>query len=110
MGIFLQVSLGDYDTKNYCDNIALSSLPTAQTSEAYHKYSIPISSFNCEFPQSNISSVGFQNVNGEAAFFCLDDIVISGGTNSGGFSSGASSSSLNSKSNSGDVASGGGRM
>ncbi|BDA41289.1 hypothetical protein COCOBI_02-0690 [Coccomyxa sp. Obi] len=104
----LRVSLGDYDTKEYCDNIALSSLTTTQNSGAYHKYSIPISSFNCGFPQSNISSVGFQNVKGQAASFCLDDIVISGGASSGGLSSGASSSDSNS--NYGVVASGGRRM
>ena len=104
----MQVSLGDFDTEVYCDNIALSSLTTTETSGAYNKYSIPISSFNCEFAQSNISSVGFQNVNGQATSFCLDNIVISGGTSFGDLSSGASNS--NSDSNYGVVVSGGRRM
>jgi hypothetical protein len=89
-----QVSLGNYNTKQYCDNIQLSSLTPVQTSGAYHKFSIPISSFHCSIGQSSLSQLGFQNVNGQAASFCLDDVAIAGGgsnsnSNSGGGATGA---------------------
>ena len=78
----MQVSLGNYNTKQYCDNIDLSSLSPAQQQGSYHQFSIPVSSFQCSFAQSSISQVGFQNKEGQAASFCLDDIQIVGGSSS----------------------------
>ena len=75
----LQVSLGEYNTKQYCNNIALSDLTPAQSSGNCHQFSIPISNFDCGFSQSSITQIGFQNVEGHSASICLDEIQIVGG-------------------------------
>ena len=89
----MQVSLGNYNTKQYCDNIDLSSLSPVQRQGGYHQFSIPITSFKCSFAQSSITQVGFQNVEGQAASFCLDDIQIVGASSGGSSSSQAAISS-----------------
>ena len=57
----IQVSLGEYNTKQYCDNIDLSTLSSVQQQGSYHQFSIPISSFHCGFAQSSITQVSLQS-------------------------------------------------
>ena len=80
----MQVSAGNYDDKKYCSAVKTSSLSPVQKQGTYAKFSIPISSFQCPFPATQITQIGFQNSEGQLVSFCLDEIVIVGGGNGSG--------------------------
>jgi len=79
-----QVSAGNYDDKKYCSGLKTSSLTPVQKQGNYAQFSIPISSFQCPFPATQITQIGFQNSDGQLVSFCLDQIVIVGGGNGSG--------------------------
>ncbi len=80
----VQVSVGDYDDKKYCSAVKTSSLTPVQKQGTYAQFSIPISSFQCPFPATQITQIGFQNSDGQLVSFCLDEIVLVGGGNGSG--------------------------
>lgn len=59
-----QVSAGNYDNKQYCSAQQTGSLTPVQKQGNYAHFSIPISSFQCPFPASQITQIGFQNTAG----------------------------------------------
>ena len=77
-----QVSLGNYDKKQYCSAVRTGSLTPAAREGPYARFSVPISAFQCPFPASGISQVGFQNSAGQAVAFCLDEVAITSGGSS----------------------------
>ena len=52
-----QVGLGNYDNKQYCASVKTGSLSSVERQGLYAKFSVPISSFSCPFPQDQISQV-----------------------------------------------------
>ncbi|CAL5225943.1 g8740 [Coccomyxa viridis] len=80
----LSVSVGDYDDKKYCSAVKISSLTPVQKQGTYAQFSIPITSFQCPFPATQITQIGFQNSDGQLVSFCLDEIVLVGGGNGSG--------------------------
>ena len=77
-----QVSLGNYDKKQYCSSVRLGSLTPAAREGTYAQFVIPISAFQCPFAASGISQIRLQNSAGQAVAFCLDEIAITSGSSS----------------------------
>ncbi len=53
------MGLGNYDNKHYCASVKTGSLSSVERQGLYAKFSVPISSFSCPFPQEQISQVSF---------------------------------------------------
>lgn len=53
----MQVGAGNYDNKQYCASVKTGSLSPVQRQGIYAKYSVPVSSFSCPFPQEQITQV-----------------------------------------------------